>query len=117
MFVATPAEVRSGAFAAIAALDLSGVLGRLDLRVTVVAGGRDRLLPPWHARRIAQLIPGARLVTYEGTGHMVPLEEPERLSLLLADEAQRGDAAVSRHHFEHDTARGRSPRVPIGRSA
>ena len=87
MFVATPAEVRADALTAMAALDLSGALASVELPVTVVAGSRDRLLPPSQARRIAQLVPGARLVTFEGTGHMVPLEEPDRLAGLVAGHA------------------------------
>ncbi len=89
MFVATPAEVRADAITAMTALDLSDTLGSVALPVTVVAGSRDRLLPPSHARRITQLIPGSRLVTFEGTGHMIPLEEPDRLARLLAEHTGR----------------------------
>jgi pimeloyl-ACP methyl ester carboxylesterase len=126
MFVATPGDVRAQALTAMTALDLSAVLGDVDIPVTVVAGSRDRLLPPPNARRIAQLVPGARLVTYEGTGHMVPLEEPDRLARLLAEIAkthtQSADAPRRARGRGRpiDTARAPRPRATTsttGRSA
>ena len=95
MFVATPGQVRADALTALVSLDLSASLGGVRLPVTVVAGSRDRLLPPSRARRIAELVPGATLVTYEGTGHMIPLEAPARLAELLTDQARLTRASTT----------------------
>lgn len=95
MFVATPGQVRAEALTALMSLDLSPLIGDLRVPVTVVAGSRDRLLPPSRARRIAELVPGATLITYEGTGHMIPLEAPERLAALLTEQARRARAATT----------------------
>lgn len=88
-FVATPAEVRAGCLSAMAGMDLTDGLRALDMDVTVVAGSRDHLLPPSRSRRIASLVPGARLVMVEGAGHMLPFEIPDQLADLLLEAATR----------------------------
>jgi len=45
-----------------------------DVRTVVLAGELDRLTPLDHARTIAEAIPGAELVIYPGSGHMLPYE-------------------------------------------
>ena len=45
----------------------------------------DVLTPPAEARRIAQLIPNARLEMLPGTGHMAMLEQSETLNRLITD--------------------------------
>lgn len=85
MFVATPPEVRTGLLETISALDLTEDLPNVDIPVTVVAGERDTLLPRYHARRIAQLVPGSRLVEIKDSGHMVPIEAPERLAEIIEE--------------------------------
>ncbi|MQA15446.1 MAG: alpha/beta fold hydrolase [Pseudonocardiaceae bacterium] len=48
---------------------------------TLVLGGvRDRLTPVRHTRVIAGELPDARMVTYAGAGHMVPLERAEQVA-------------------------------------
>jgi pimeloyl-ACP methyl ester carboxylesterase len=63
--------------------DVRDGLGGITLPTTVVAGTRDFLLPPFHARRLANGIPGARLEMLERCGHMVMLERPEALNGIL----------------------------------
>ncbi|MCK6589379.1 MAG: alpha/beta fold hydrolase [Polyangiaceae bacterium] len=45
----------------------------------VVHGDADPLVPHMNGANIAQRIPGAKLVTLPGVGHLVPLEAPEPL--------------------------------------
>jgi pimeloyl-ACP methyl ester carboxylesterase len=52
--------------------------------VLVCCGSRDRLTPPAHSQVIADAIPDAELVCYEGVGHMVPLERADDLTDRLA---------------------------------
>jgi non-heme chloroperoxidase len=85
MFVGTSPEARTGFLSTLLAVDLSEAIAGLDLPVTVVAGERDNLLPRVRSRRIAELVPGARLVEIEGAGHMLPIEVPERVADLLVD--------------------------------
>ena len=50
----------------------------------VIVGGEDISTTPDKAQRIAEGIPGARLETVAGSGHMTPVEQPERISELLS---------------------------------
>ena len=43
----------------------------------VLTGDADRIVPEENSRRIAGLIPGARLIVLPGAGHCFPLEQPE----------------------------------------
>ena len=62
----------------------------------VVVGTADALTPPRDARRIAELLPGARLVEYPGGGHMLMYERTDELDALIMDFArERPGAATS----------------------
>jgi pimeloyl-ACP methyl ester carboxylesterase len=56
----------------------------LTMPVLVVAGASDRATSIEEARATAEAFPSARLVTLERSGHLPMLEQPERLSALLA---------------------------------
>lgn len=56
-------------------------LGRIP--VLVVTGEADALIPPAVAAAMADAIPGARLQTVAGAGHLPPLERPEATTLVL----------------------------------
>lgn len=51
----------------------------------VVSGDRDRIVPPKASRRWARTVPGARLVTLEGVGHLPMVERPRDFGVLLLD--------------------------------
>lgn len=61
--------------------------------VRILAGGRDRLTPPSHSRRIAVAVPHARLLVFPGVGHMIPLERAEELTREILDLARKPLAA------------------------
>ncbi len=63
--------------------DVRGRLGALSLPVHVVAGSSDVLTPPHTARAIVERVPRARLTLLAGCGHMVMLERPDALRVLL----------------------------------
>ena len=56
---------------------LSKRLYRLTAPTLVLWGAGDRLIPPAYAAQWKALIPGARVETIEGAGHMLPWEQPE----------------------------------------
>lgn len=62
-------------------------LGRISLPTLVIHGDVDRLLGYANGRQIAELIPGARLETLEGVGHMFWWEQPERSAELIREHA------------------------------
>lgn len=74
-------------------------LARITAPTVVLHGDADRLIHPENARRLADLIPGARLVSLPGVGHLPPVEAPdvvlrEILGLALAGREREG-AGVS----------------------
>jgi pimeloyl-ACP methyl ester carboxylesterase len=64
--------------------------GRAGLRVldhaptTILAGTEDRLTPLSHSLRIADAMPNAELVTFDGAGHMLTLERPMEVAQAIA---------------------------------
>lgn len=81
MLVATPPDVRAAVGIAMSEMELHHALERLTLPTLVVAGEDDRLTPPAHARRIAEMLPNLHeLVVLPRTGHMGPLERPHEIA-------------------------------------
>jgi pimeloyl-ACP methyl ester carboxylesterase len=82
---ATPGRSFSGFFEAISQHDLGHALRVLDgIPVEIMHGTRDRLLPPRHGNRLAELLPSARLWMYPGAGHMLMQERPRDVTHRLA---------------------------------
>jgi pimeloyl-ACP methyl ester carboxylesterase len=59
--------------------------GQLPVPVTVAWGARDYLLPRWQARRAARALPGARVFTLPGCGHLSPYDDPELVARVLIE--------------------------------
>jgi 3-oxoadipate enol-lactonase len=62
-------------------------LGQINLPTLIVHGDADRLLRYSNGEQIAALIPGARLETLEGVGHMFWWEQPQRAAELIREHA------------------------------
>jgi pimeloyl-ACP methyl ester carboxylesterase len=89
-FAATPGRSLSGFFVALTQHDLGHALKVLDgIPVEILHGTQDRLLPPRHGNRLAQLLPSARLRMYPGAGHMLMQERPGDVTQRLAALARR----------------------------
>ncbi len=69
--------------AVMARADLRPALGAVTCPALVVCGEADALTPPEHTRELAALLPRARLEIVPGAGHMLTLEQPERVTALL----------------------------------
>jgi pimeloyl-ACP methyl ester carboxylesterase len=65
-------------------------LDGVRLPVVVAAGARDNFLPVFHARRLAESLPDAELVTFPRTGHLLVLEDPAGFNALVARVAAPG---------------------------
>jgi predicted amidohydrolase/dienelactone hydrolase len=61
----SPAEARERA----AAMTLEDAATRITCPLLVAHGGRDRLVPPYHAERLAREAPGAELLMYPDGSH------------------------------------------------
>jgi pimeloyl-ACP methyl ester carboxylesterase len=64
--------------------DLYAELATIDVPTTVIWGDRDAVGPREEQLRIAAAIPGASLIVYEGTGHALHWEQPERFAADVA---------------------------------
>jgi pimeloyl-ACP methyl ester carboxylesterase len=75
-------------------LDLTEGLPNISIPTLVVCGTADMMTPPSEARRMASLIPGARLELLRDGGHLLMLERAEAIDALIADFARevRGGA-------------------------
>jgi pimeloyl-ACP methyl ester carboxylesterase len=92
MLIACPPDVRANVGIAMSELELHDALPRLDVPTAVIAGENDRLTPPSHARRIAEMLPKLeRLTVLEDTGHMAPLERPSAVMRILLELATNID--------------------------
>lgn len=60
-------------------------LGTIDVPTLVMTATDDRLIAPEVSAEMARAIPGARLATLEGAGHLPNLEAPAAFDALLAD--------------------------------
>lgn len=56
---------------------------------TILWGDRDAFVPRSDQEALAAAIPGSRLVAYEGTGHVVHWEQPERVAADLVRLVER----------------------------
>lgn len=59
---------------AIAGLDFLDKLPQVTAPTLVLVGSADQILPVEHSQAIAEQIPGARLVTFDGAGHLSNLD-------------------------------------------
>jgi pimeloyl-ACP methyl ester carboxylesterase len=98
MLVACPPDVRAEVGMGFSEIELNHALPRLTMPTLVLAGSRDRLTPPSHARKIAEALPHLhRLVIVDGAAHMAPLERPDAVigALVELAEVPAGSATVA----------------------
>ncbi|HEY2797359.1 MAG TPA: alpha/beta fold hydrolase [Thermoanaerobaculia bacterium] len=63
--------------------DRRGELAGVAIPALVVVGDQDALTPPPDSELMAGTIPGARLVTIPGAGHLTPMERPGAVAAAL----------------------------------
>jgi pimeloyl-ACP methyl ester carboxylesterase len=71
--------------AVMARIDSRPLLHEVDCPVLVACGEADQLTPLAHSVEMGESIPGARLAVVSGAGHMLTIEQPERVNALLLD--------------------------------
>jgi len=65
--------------------DFSAELGRISAPTLVLWGDRDTLLTREDEETLVREIPNARLVVYQGVGHLLYLERPDRVAHDVSD--------------------------------
>ncbi|MSP62127.1 MAG: alpha/beta fold hydrolase [Myxococcales bacterium] len=73
-------EAFFGQVSAVLAHDTTSRLGGLSLPTLVITGTADALVPPHHSDELSRLIPGARLLRFEGATHGLQLEIADRFN-------------------------------------
>jgi 3-oxoadipate enol-lactonase len=63
--------------------DILAELPRIKTPTLVLCGREDASTPLVHSERIAGAIPGARLVVFDGLGHMIAIEDPAAVNAEL----------------------------------
>lgn len=81
--LALPVETYGPHNRALAAMDLTGRIDRVDVPVWIVRGEQDYLITETMARELAQAYPHTRLELWDGVGHSPQIEDPERFGDLL----------------------------------
>ncbi len=71
---------------------LARELPRLPVPLVLVAGARDRTVPPAEAGRVAALVEGARTVVLPGLGHLAHEEAPEVVAPVILDAGREAGA-------------------------
>jgi pimeloyl-ACP methyl ester carboxylesterase len=65
--------------------DLTDVLGNINVPVLLACGREDTLCPPERHEQMAAMIKDAHLTIVEDAGHILPLEQPNVLAMLLSN--------------------------------
>jgi pimeloyl-ACP methyl ester carboxylesterase len=61
----------------------------------VVWASDDRVMPPEHGRRLAELLPDARFIELPDSYTLIPQDQPARFAQLIRDFGEQSRAPVS----------------------
>jgi pimeloyl-ACP methyl ester carboxylesterase len=70
-------------FLACDAFDVREQVAQIELPTLVICGTEDKMTPLKHGRFLAEQIPQATLVTLDGAGHYLPLEQPQAVAAAI----------------------------------
>ena len=86
LILTSPTHVLMDFYPNFVSLDLTAGLDVVGKARTVVIGGTaDLITPIKHSRRLAEAIPGAKLVALDDVGHMVMFEAHEKVTEVIED--------------------------------
>jgi magnesium chelatase accessory protein len=74
-------------------------LPRLQSDLVLIAASNDRAIPPEMARRVAELLPKARLETVAGHGHLAHEEVPEKIAEIIVRAATASGMIAPQHEM------------------
>jgi len=95
MMLECAADTRRESPRALLGLDLTARLPEVRIPTLVIGGSADVITPPAESRRLAALIPGARLEIVSGGGHMLMLERTELVDRLITEFAREVGAVAA----------------------
>jgi 3-oxoadipate enol-lactonase len=65
--------------------DTSPFLPQISCPMLIVAGEKDGLLPPAHAREIHERVPSSHLVVLAEGAHFIPYQRPDEFARMVSD--------------------------------
>ena len=77
-------------------VELTEQLRSFDRPALVVWAAEDRVMPPEHGRRLAELLPQARLVEIEDSRTLIPEDRPAEFAAAIRDFVAEGASGDSR---------------------
>lgn len=81
----TRPSVLYGDFLACDAFDVTDRLSKVSAPTLILCGAEDKMTPVKNSEFLQENIPGAQMEILPGAGHMLMLEQPDRVAVLLAD--------------------------------
>ena len=87
-------------------LDAAECLASFERPGLVVWASRDRVMPPEHGRRLAELLPHGQLVEIADSYTLIPLDQPVRLAEVVGNFMRTSDRAAHLPGIEHPTPQG-----------
>jgi pimeloyl-ACP methyl ester carboxylesterase len=99
MIAACPKAASQEAVTALVGLDMTDELPEIRVPTLVLSGSADVIAPPAQGRRIAELIPDARLEVFKGAGHMLMLERTDEVNALITEFARDLGAGAPLRRF------------------
>jgi proline iminopeptidase len=77
--------------------DLTSRLHEISAPLLFMAGRYDEARPET-VQTFARLVPGSRVEILENSGHMAPVEEPERYAAILESFFETSEHTMRKHH-------------------
>jgi pimeloyl-ACP methyl ester carboxylesterase len=93
---ATPSTTKVGFLRGLKEYDCSQTLSSITAKTTIISGGADRLTPMWHARELADGIPGARVIHRPTAGHTLLHEVPQVVTGAISSAIADGGPVLGR---------------------
>lgn len=90
---ATPSATKVGFLRGLKEYDCSQTLSSITAKTTIISGGADKLTPMWHARELADGIPGATLIHRPTAGHTLLHEVPQVVTGAISSAIAAGGSA------------------------
>lgn len=81
----TPPEVTYGDYVACNGFDIRAQLSRITTPTLVISGTHDKMTPLKYGQFLADNIPNAQLAVIDGAGHMLGLEQPQKVAGIIAN--------------------------------
>ncbi|OBJ35280.1 hypothetical protein A5621_17315 [Mycobacterium colombiense] len=98
---ATPSTTKVGFLRGLKEYDCSTTLSSITAKTTIISGGADKLTPMWHARELADGIPGATLIHRPTAGHTLLHEIPQVVTGAISSAiADTSPALAAGSHYD-----------------